>query len=386
MAWLLPEVVVVSSLASTLWTGRNCGFCVWRRLFVRRSLKKVGDPMNARLRSMTTGGSMLVLAGLVLAVGCAPKTRGRPYAIPVPLQLQTVVAIDPHGNQVRAGSFAGKIKIAGGELASAGGTDIFIAKASKAGAPVFPPQRFGGTGDDAATGIAVDADGSIVLAGTIQGEATFADQRLKAEVRHEGQRAVFVARMDPAGKVLWVKQIAVANAPTQVSVAVGPDHNILVGATGRGTIAKKEGQLTLVGESVMLNMLSPKGDAITPPPGSQIQLLSLPVGCGHSPCQTGGVLVPGCGPNPCTAWICSVDPYCCGVAWDWICVGEVGSVCQNRCDCSVSNLCSQGNAYYPDACQCTMQLYGVDRYCDETYWDSICVGEVGTVCGITCPP
>jgi hypothetical protein len=338
--------------------------------------------MNARLLSMTRSGSTVVLAGLVLASGCAPKMRGRPFAIPVPLQLQTVVAVDKQGNQVLAGSFAGKLQIAGGELASAGGTDIFVAKANKAGAPVFPPQRFGGKGDDAATGVAVDDDGSIVLAGTIQGEAVFGEQRLKADVRHEGQRAVFVARLDPAGKVAWVKQIAVANQPTQVSVAVGLDHNIVVGATATGTIAKKDGKLALAGQSVGLELLSPKGEPIAPAPGSQLMARSFPVGCAHSPCMTGGVLEPGCGPNACTAWICSVDPYCCAVTWDSICVAEVGSVCQFRCDCG--GLCVQGNAFYPDACSCTADIFGVDPYCSEVYWDSVCVGEVGSVCGTPC--
>ena len=241
-------------------------------------------------------------------LGLHPQTRGRAFTIPVPLQLQTVVAVDKDGNQVLAGSFAGKLQIAGGELASAGGTDIFVAKANKAGAPVFPPLRFGGTGDDAATGVAVDDDGSIVLAGTFQGEAELGGQRLRAEVRHPGQRAVFVARLDPAGKTVWVKQIAVANLPTQVSVAVGPDHNIVVGVTATGTVANKNGQLALAGQSVTLDVLSPKGEPI-PQPGSHVMALSLPVGCAHSPCTTGGVLVPGCGPDACVAWICGVDSY-----------------------------------------------------------------------------
>src|SRR5215212_3107528 len=110
-----------------------------------------GGPMGSRLLSMKRRGSILVLAAVVLGSGCTPttKTRGRPFAIPVPLQLQTVVAVDRQGNQILAGAFAGKLQIAGAELASAGGTDIFVAKANKAGAPAFPPQRFGGKGDDA---------------------------------------------------------------------------------------------------------------------------------------------------------------------------------------------------------------------------------------------
>jgi hypothetical protein len=342
-----------------------------------------GDPMNARLRSMTRSATTVVLVGLVFVLGCTPIKRGRPFAIPVPLQLQTVVAVDREGNQVLAGSFAGRVRIGSGELVSAGGTDIFVAKANKAGAPVFPPQRFGGTGDDAATGIAVDDDGSIVLAGTIQGEADFGGQHVKAEVRHPGQRAVFVARLDPAGKIVWVKQIAVANQPTQVSVAVGPDHNIVVGATATGTLANKQGPLALAGQSVTLDLLSPAGAPLMPPQGSQLKALSLPIGCAHSPCKTGGVLVPGCGPDACVAWICSADSFCCNIAWDDWCVHEVGSICQRRCDCG--QICVEGNPFYPDACNCTADIFSVDSYCGESWWDSICVGEVNSVCHMPCP-
>jgi hypothetical protein len=339
--------------------------------------------MSATLRSLTRTGSTLIVAALVLASGCAPKTRGRPFAIQVPLQLQNVVAVDKQGNRIVAGSFAGRLGIAGGELKSAGGTDIYVAKSNKEGAPVFPPQRFGGAGDDAATGVAVDDDGSIVLVGTIQGEVAFGDQRLAAQVRHPGQRAVFVARMDPTGKVAWVRQVAVANLPTQVSVAIGPDHNIVVGATATGMIAKKDVPLALAGQSATLELLSPAGAPIEQPPPSKLQARMIPVGCAHSPCTEGGVLESGCGPDACVAWICGVDPFCCAVAWDSWCVAEVGSVCQRRCDCGT--ICTQGNPFYFDACNCTAQVYGVDPYCSEASWDSICVSEAVSMCGVHCP-
>ena len=94
------------------------------------------------------------------------------------------------------GAFAGRLQVPGGELTSAGGTDIFVTKTSRAGTPVFPPED-SGPGDDAATGVAVDEDGSIVLSGTFQGEIEFGGQRLRAQVRHPGQRAVFIARLTP---------------------------------------------------------------------------------------------------------------------------------------------------------------------------------------------
>jgi len=306
--------------------------------------------MNATRRSVTMRGSILALAGLALGVGCAAR-RPHVFEIPRPLQLQTVVAVDRQGNEILAGSFPGHLRIAGAELVSVGGTDAFVVKTGPTGAAVFPPQRFGGPGEDAVTGVAVDDDGSIVLAGTFQGDAGFGSQTLKADVHHPGQRAVFVARLDPAGKIEWVKQIATANVPTQISVAVRPDHSILIGASGTGTIANRTGSAELAGESITLDLLTPKGDFVQQPDNVKIRALTIPVGCAHSPCATGGFLQAGCGPDNCTGWICGVDPYCCDVAWDSICVGEVGTVCQRRCDCGT--ICTQGDAFYPSACACT---------------------------------
>ena len=340
-----------------------------------------GDLMNARRRSVKIEGSILALAGLALAAGCAAR-RPQVFGIPRPLQLQTVVAVDKQGNEVLAGAFAGHLRIAGGDLVSAGGTDAFVAKTGPNGAAVFPPQRFGGPGEDAATGVAVDDDGSIVVAGTFQGDAVFGSQTLKADVRHPGQRAVFVARLDPAGKIEWVKQIATANVPTQISVAIRPDHSILIGASGTGTIANRTGQAALAGESITLDLLSLKGDFIKQPDNLKIEALTIPIGCTHSACQTGGFLQAGCGPDDCTAWICDVDSYCCNVAWDSICVGEVGTVCERRCDCST--LCTQGIPFYAAACACTATVFSQDPYCGETWWDGICVNEAINWCPISC--
>ena len=99
--------------------------------------------MRARLRSTI---SILGLAGLVLLAAGCPETRGRSFAIPVPLQLQTVVAVDRQGNRVLAGAFAGRLQVAGSELASAGGTDIFVVKTRqgrRAGLPAPALRRHG---------------------------------------------------------------------------------------------------------------------------------------------------------------------------------------------------------------------------------------------------
>src|SRR5262249_55279387 len=52
--------------------------------------------------------------------------------------------------------------------------------------------------------------------------------------------------------------------------------------------------------------------------------------CAHPICRSGASLNNTC--DDCAAKICGVDPYCCTTAWDSICVGEVQSVC-NQTGC-----------------------------------------------------
>jgi vibriolysin len=119
----------------------------------------------------------------------------------------------------------------------------------------------------------------------------------------------------------------------------------------------------------------------SPPPG----------GCSHDKCATGGSLVNGC--TSCVSSICGVDPYCCSTYWDSICVGEVRTVCGSL-TCAESNgscahgLCTAGGALVNscDSAQanCVASICAVDSYCCTYGWDSICVGEVASVCGKNC--
>ncbi len=52
--------------------------------------------------------------------------------------------------------------------------------------------------------------------------------------------------------------------------------------------------------------------------------------CDHDICTTDGPLGSNCG--DCAAQICAVDSFCCEDGWDYICVGEVSSVCGLTCN------------------------------------------------------
>lgn len=57
--------------------------------------------------------------------------------------------------------------------------------------------------------------------------------------------------------------------------------------------------------------------------------LAMASSCAHPICATGVKLVSSC--DPCATKVCTKDSYCCATSWNSICVGEVGSVCGQTC-------------------------------------------------------
>ncbi|MCH7548513.1 MAG: SBBP repeat-containing protein [Candidatus Krumholzibacteriota bacterium] len=82
------------------------------------------------------------------------------------------VAVDASGNVAVAGRFAGTVDFGGGNLVSAGFEDIFVAKYDASGVHQWS-QRFGGTGRDVGWAVAVDAPGNVVVTGRFLGTVDF---------------------------------------------------------------------------------------------------------------------------------------------------------------------------------------------------------------------
>jgi hypothetical protein len=82
------------------------------------------------------------------------------------------VAVDGSGNVVVTGFFGGGVDFGGGSLTSAGLEDIFVAKYDSSGTHQWS-QRFGSTGYDDGYGVAVDASGEVVATGVFEGTADF---------------------------------------------------------------------------------------------------------------------------------------------------------------------------------------------------------------------
>jgi hypothetical protein len=106
--------------------------------------------------------------------------------------------------------------------------------------------------------------------------------------------------------------------------------------------------------------------------------------CTHPICSTGGALTASC--DTCAAQICAADSFCCSGSWDSICVGEVASVCHQTCGGGTCGhaICATGGKLTASCDPCAQQICAADSFCCNNTWDSQCVGEVSSVCHQSC--
>lgn len=119
------------------------------------------------------------------------------------------IVVDAAGNVYTTGYFQGTADFdpsaAVFNLTSAGSYDIFITKLDASGNFVWA-KRFGGTGDDAGSSIALDADGHIYFTGYFQGTADFDPSTATANLIAAGGNDIFVSKLDNDGNLIWAKK------------------------------------------------------------------------------------------------------------------------------------------------------------------------------------
>jgi hypothetical protein len=161
-------------------------------------------------------------------------------------QSAQAVALDGAGNIFLGGIFQGSIDFGGAAftLASAGNTDVFLAKLDATGAPLWA-KGFGDLNQQTlhARGLAVDAAGDAVLSGSYQGSIDFGGGPLTSA----GGNDVFLAKLDPSGGQLWAKSFG--DGATQLSrgVALGPGGVVAITGVFQGSIDFGGGPLTSAG-------------------------------------------------------------------------------------------------------------------------------------------
>ena len=151
------------------------------------------------------------------------------------------VAVDASGNVFVTGTFNGSINLGGASLTSAGGVDIFVAKFSATGAHLWS-KGFGGTSTDAVRGMAVDGVGDVVLTGQFLNTISFGGTALTSA----GFEDIFLAKLSgAAGDHLWSKRFG-SDSTTDAGYGVAVDSSGNVAMTGfYGPSADFEGGIVI---------------------------------------------------------------------------------------------------------------------------------------------
>jgi hypothetical protein len=152
------------------------------------------------------------------------------------------VGVDAADDIIVTGYFGGSVDFGGGPLASAGGTDVFLAKYAAAGAHLWT-KRLGGSSGDTPTGLAIDDSGTMVLTGYFQGTANFGGGSLASA----GGTDVFLAKYSAAGAHLWSKRLGGTTDDHSSAVAVDGAGNVVVTGYFTGTADFGGGPLTSAG-------------------------------------------------------------------------------------------------------------------------------------------
>jgi hypothetical protein len=135
------------------------------------------------------------------------------------------VAADAAGNWLVAGSFSGGMTLAGSQVQSAGGTDVFVAKLAPDGTLLWA-KPFGDAADQSAFAVAADGK-NVLVAGTFAGKITFGSTSLNSQ----GALDIFVAKLDPDGNAIWAKGFGTPYAEEANAIAVDGAGNVLVGGS-----------------------------------------------------------------------------------------------------------------------------------------------------------
>lgn len=133
------------------------------------------------------------------------------------------VAVDGAGNIIITGFFYGTTQIGDDVYTSYGSQDIFVAKLSPDGTVIWSV-RAGGPMADYVSGLGLDQEDNLLVSGFFYGEMAIGDTTLTAGA----SSAIFLAKIDGTGNLLWVNTAGGSSSDQSRSLAVDPQGNILL--------------------------------------------------------------------------------------------------------------------------------------------------------------
>lgn len=136
--------------------------------------------------------------------------------------------------------------------------------------PEFPwLQRAGGTGDDQAFALVMDAQTNLYMAGHFSGTATFTNGFYGTNVSlvSTGLTDIFLAKYNLSGKLLWVRRAGGASDEAANSLAVDSSGNVFMTGSFRSTQARFDNSVITnasnnIISDIFIAKYSPEGNAI----------------------------------------------------------------------------------------------------------------------------
>jgi hypothetical protein len=169
------------------------------------------------------------------------------------------LAVDSGGNVLLSGIFQSQINFGGNTFTNTGGLDSFLVKLSPAGAHLWS-QPLGGTKDQVPSGLAVTPTGNVVLGGAFQDSIDCSGNPQMSA----GATDIFLCEFDPSGAPKWSKTYGDASAQDGPLVAADSAGNIILTASGAGSVNFGGAMLTSAGgpnggQDIFVAKLDPAG-------------------------------------------------------------------------------------------------------------------------------
>lgn len=166
----------------------------------------------------------LTLFSVISSIGQSPQFRWSTKAGGDSHDYGTSIAADPLGNTYVTGYFRDESVFDGKKLEGKGESDIFIAKYNRVGNLVWA-HSMGGEADDMARGITLDSSGNVYICGAfLSPEVDFGGQVIKKQADLE----IFVAKFNPEGNLIWARSGGSGPGGTANDVAVDLEGNVFV--------------------------------------------------------------------------------------------------------------------------------------------------------------
>lgn len=149
------------------------------------------------------------------------------------------VSVDPSGNIVSTGYFAGTVDFDPGagtsNLSSSGANDVFVQKIDGNGNFLWA-KSFGGSILDEGRSIATDASGNIYITGYFMGTVDFDPGAATTNLTSAGGNDVFVQKLDPLGNLLWARSFGGSSNDVGNSIHIDPSGNAVITGFFQGTV------------------------------------------------------------------------------------------------------------------------------------------------------